>query len=54
MFIHRVSMLTAWRPPLVGVEEGHDFDREYLRIKGIHVLEVGVPSHIHRGKEELS
>ena len=40
-------------PPAVGVKEGHEFDSEYLCIEGIRVLEVGVPSLVHRGKEEL-
>jgi hypothetical protein len=39
--------------PAVGVKEGHDFDCEYLCIKGIRVLEIGVASLVHRGKEEL-
>ena len=40
-------------PPAVGVEEGHEFDSKYLCIEGIHNLEVGVPSLVHRGEEEL-
>jgi hypothetical protein len=40
-------------PPAVGVEKGHQVDSEYLCIEGIRVLVVGVPSLIHRGKEEL-
>ena len=40
-------------PPAVGVKEGHEFDSEYLCIEGIRVLEVGVPSLVHRGEEEL-
>jgi hypothetical protein len=41
-------------PPAVGIEEGHDFDSEYLCVEGIRVLEVSVPSLVHRGKEELA
>ncbi len=40
-------------PSAVGVEEGHDVNSEYLCIKGICVLEVGVPSLVHRGEEEF-
>ena len=40
-------------PPTVGIKEGHDINSEYLRVKGIRILEVGVPSLIHPGKEEL-
>ena len=40
-------------PPPVGIKEGHDIDSKYLHVKGIHVLEIGVPSLVHDGEEEL-
>jgi hypothetical protein len=48
-----IEHVDSMEPPAVGVKEGHDFDSKYLCVKGIRVLEVGVPSLIHRGKEEL-
>ncbi len=40
-------------PPAVGVEEGHEFNSKYLRVEGIRILEVGVPSLLHLGNEEF-
>jgi hypothetical protein len=40
-------------PPTVGVKEGHQVDSKYLRIESIPIFEVGVPSLVHPGEEEL-
>ncbi len=40
-------------PPTVRAKEGHQVNSQYLHIEGIRILEVGVPSLVHRGEEEL-